>query len=118
LQFTIFLPTRIGAIPRNIEKIGENLNKDKMQPLLAGLTESMSRGECKGQGKKKGELYRITPTCSPSFRASRSLLRIMKEAFRGTTLHHWMGAIGSTQQPGFHHSQKGERLRLKAVQSL
>jgi superfamily I DNA/RNA helicase len=38
-------------------KIDENLNKDMMQPLLAGSTESMSRGECEGQEKKKGELY-------------------------------------------------------------
>ena len=36
--FMNFPPTKIGAIRRNIVKVGENLNSDKMQPRLAGST--------------------------------------------------------------------------------
>jgi hypothetical protein len=42
--FAIFPSIRIGAIPRNFEKIGEYLDKDKMQPLLAGSTERKDIG--------------------------------------------------------------------------
>jgi hypothetical protein len=62
----IFPPTRIGAIRRNIVKIDDYLNSDKMQ-LHSYLWPNLKH-ESKwrqGAGKKKGELYRITPTYSP-----------------------------------------------------
>ena len=36
--FAIFQSIRIGAIRRNILKIAENLDSDKMQPRLPGST--------------------------------------------------------------------------------
>jgi hypothetical protein len=61
-----------------------------------------ARGRKKRRGSDTGE-HQLAP---PSLRASRSLLRNMKEALKGTTLHYRISATGSTQHPGFHHSQR------------
>jgi len=59
-----------------------------------------------GRKKRRGSFtgwHQLTP---PSLRASRSLLRNMREALQGTTLRYCISAISYTQHHGFHHNQR------------
>ncbi len=112
LIFTIFTPISIVAIRRNIVKIDDYLNSDKMQ-LHSYLWPNLKHESKWRQGagkKKKGELFPDNTNLLPLLPlASCSLLGNMRDALKGTTLIYCIRVIRPTHHPGFHLKRRMNR---------
>ena len=112
LIFTIFTPISIVAIRRNIVKIDDYLNSDKMQlhSYLWPNLKHESKWRLWAGKKRRGSFFADNTNLLPLLPlASCSLLGNMRDALKGTTLIYCIRVIRPTHHPGFHLNRRMNR---------